>query len=241
MAGPRLLREFAAAYPDATFAEIGANDGEQHDFLRPLVLEGRWRGVVVEPVPYVFERLEANYGTLDRVVLENVAVGAGDGTQPFYHLAQVADYRSEGLPQWYDGIGSFSREEVLSHQEQIPDIAERLVETEVPVVTLDTLCRRNGIERLDLLLVDTEGHDWEILRSVDFGAQTPRVVVYEHYHLSEADRRAARELLREQGYEAMEEHFDTFCLDTRQADALTDAWRRLKPAVPGVAAYEEAG
>ena len=33
MAGPRLLRRFAEAYPEAFFVEIGANDGEQHDQL----------------------------------------------------------------------------------------------------------------------------------------------------------------------------------------------------------------
>jgi hypothetical protein len=39
----------------------------------------------------------------------------------------------------------------------------------------------------------------------------------------------------------MEEHFDTFCLAPTPVDPLVDAWRRVEPAVPGVAAYEEAG
>ena len=239
MAGPRLLRAFADAYPDAWFAEIGANDGDQHDFLRPLIAKGRWRGLVVEPVPYVFERLKANYGDSEQLILENVAVGDRDGRQRFYHLAQVQDHRAEGLPRWYDGIGSFSREEVLSHAEHIPDIEDRLVETEVPVATLETLCRRNGVEHLDLLLVDTEGYDWEVLRTVDLEALSPRVVIYEHYHLSAEDSGAAQADMKEHGYGAMEEHFDTFCLRAGIDDRLARTWGRLKPAVPGVAAYEE--
>lgn len=239
MAGPRLLRAFADAYPEAVFAEVGANDGDQHDLLRPLIVSRDWRGIVVEPVPYVFERLRRNYGHRPGLVLENVAIGAENGRRAFYHLAEVEDHRREGLPRWYDGIGSFSREEVLSHGEQIPDIESRLATTEVQCLTLSTLCRRHGVEELDLLLLDTEGHDWEIIRHIDLTAYMPRLLVYEHYHLSPDDRSECCEHLRSLGYETMEEHFDTFCLDTRQDDRLTRVWRRLKPAVPGAAAYEE--
>jgi hypothetical protein len=37
----------------------------------------------------------------------------------------------------------------------------------------------------------------------------------------------------------MEEGFDTFCLDARWVDSVTHTWRRLRPAVAGVAAYDE--
>jgi FkbM family methyltransferase len=239
MAGPRLVRAFADAYPKAVFAEIGANDGEQHDFLRPYILDRAWRGVIVEPVPFVFERLRRNYEERPGVALENVAVDRRDGTRRFYHLAEVADHEAEGLPRWYDGIGSFSREEVLSHAYHIPDIADRLVEIDVPCVTLETLCRRNGIEWLDLLLIDTEGYDWEIIRHIDLSRWKPRLLVYEHYHLGPEERRACRGHLGRAGYETMEEHFDTFCLDPAPEDSLTRLWRRLEPSVAGIAAYEE--
>lgn len=75
LAGPRILRAFADRYPKAFFVEIGANDGEQHDHLRPLILGEEWRGIMVEPVPYVFERLRQNYDrVLERVTLENSAI-----------------------------------------------------------------------------------------------------------------------------------------------------------------------
>ncbi|OLE96238.1 MAG: hypothetical protein AUG75_22840 [Cyanobacteria bacterium 13_1_20CM_4_61_6] len=184
LAGPRLLRAFADTYRHAFFVEIGSNDGEQHDHLRPFILSRPWRGIMVEPVPYVFERLRTNYEAYGRIALENVAVGDADG--------------------------------------------------------LDTLLERSQASHVDLLLIDTEGHDWEILRSIDFARWRPRLVIYEHYHLSPTARAAAREQLGLVGYETMEEGFDTFCLDTSVDDALTDLWRSLSPAVEGVAAYEEA-
>ena len=46
---------------------------------------------MVEPVPYVFERLRGNYAGVDRVTLENAAVGATDGDLPFYYLVDASD------------------------------------------------------------------------------------------------------------------------------------------------------
>ena len=237
MAGPRLLRAFADAHPDAFFIEIGANDGSAHDHLRPFIRGGRWRGIMVEPVPYVFARLQANYGDLDRLALANVAISDADGRMPFWHLEE-ADDRAQ-LPDWYDELGSFSRDVILGHGDQIPDIEQRLRRTEVPTMTFDTLCQTHGVETVDLVLVDTEGHDWEIVRRIDLERYSPRLIVYEHYHLADSDRAAARDHLAAHGYEILEEHFDTFALDTRPADALTRTWRGLRPAIPGTSAHEE--
>jgi hypothetical protein len=130
---------------------------------------------------------------------------------------------------------------VLSHAPHVPRIESRLTAAEVECVTLETLLRRSGLDRVDLLVIDTEGYDWEIIRSIDFEAWRPRLLVYEQYHLSPEDRNECRAHLRTVGYETMEEHFDTFCLDSGPDDSLTRLWRRITPAVQGVAAYEEAG
>lgn len=239
LAGPRLLAAFAGSFPEAVFVEIGANDGDQHDHLRPLILENRWRGVMVEPVPYVFDRLRANYGELPGVALENAAIAERDGTRPFYHLAGVSDYEREGLPQWYDGIGSFSREAVVDHVRLIPDIEQRLVETEVPCLTFGSLCAKHGLSGVDLIVVDTEGYDHEILRHIDFGRFDPALVVYEHYHLSREDREDTKARMRAAGYETMSEGFDTWCLRPDADDRLTRRWRRLRPAVAEVTVESE--
>jgi FkbM family methyltransferase len=239
LAGPKLIRAFADTYPEAVFVEIGANDGVQHDHLRPLILSGRWSGVMVEPVPYVFERLRGNYGGMERVRLENAAVADRDGARPFYHLAEAAKEERARLPEWYDGIGSFSREAVLGHGDLVPDIERRLMEREVQTLTLESLCRKHGLHEVDLVLVDAEGYDAEIIRAIDFDLQRPRLLIYEHYHLSHADRAASRARLEALGYELLEEHFDSFCLDVRIDDRLTDAWRELRPGLPGVSVHDE--
>ena len=215
--------------------EVGANDGAQHDHLRSCILSRAWRGVMVEPVPYVFERLRRNYAHLPRVALENGAVGERDGSLPFYHLVDASPAERRRLPDWYDGIGSFSVDTVMSHEPDIPDICDRLRSVEVPTLTFDSLCRKHEIEQVDLLVVDTEGYDWEIISRIDFSRWRPQLVIYEHFHFSPAVRVECARYLGDHGYELMEEGFDTFCLKPTAAnDALLRTWRQLEPAVRAV-------
>lgn len=239
LAGPRLLREFADCHSDPFFVEIGSNDGEQHDHLRPFILTRGWSGIMVEPVPYVYERLRHNYGSLPRVILENVAIADRDGEIPFYYLVDASEEERRGLPDWYDGIGSLARDSVLGHEKHIADIESRLVCEPVTALTFDSLCEKHGVTAVDLVVIDTEGYDWEILRSIDFNKWRPELLVYEHFHLSPADRVSAAAGMREAGYDTMEEGFDTFCL-ARDADSrLRRLWGRLRPAVPGSSVHEE--
>lgn len=237
--GPQLLRAFGRAFPRAAFVEIGANDGIQHDHLRLMIQQLEWRGVMVEPVPYVFERLRNAYQGNDRVSLENVAIADRNGRLPFYHLAEAADHEREGLPRWYDGIGSFSREAVLGHSRAIPDIASRLVATDVPALTFDALCAKHGLESVDLILIDAEGYDHVIIADIDFGRYRPALVVYEHYHLLARDRSACRELMERCGYETREEGFDTWCLRADADALLAQTWCTTRPGAPGLYAEDE--
>lgn len=232
LAGQRFLMAFARAHPQAYFVQIGANDGAQQDPLRFVRERYGWPGLLVEPVPYVFERLKANWGGVANLALDNVAVADRDGRLPFYHPAQAAD--AGALPSWYDGLGSFSRENVLKHADVIPDIAQRIVTTEVPCLTLESLCRKHGIERIDVLHVDAEGYDAQIVRQLDFDRRRPRLIIYEHFHQGEPERAALRRLLQDQGYDWIEEYLDTWCLDLRAplGKDLLDTWQRLPRKTP---------
>jgi FkbM family methyltransferase len=239
LAGPKILRAFADSYPTAFFVEIGANDGEQHDHLRPILDTKPWNGIMVEPVPYVFERLRANYEGRPRISLENAAIADHDGTMAFYHLRQAEDRVTAGLPRWYDGIGSFSREAVLNHASLLPDLEQRLTCVDVPCLTFDSLCRKHSVDRVDLLIVDTEGYDHEVLRNIDWQVHRPALVVYEHYHLRPEDRARLRTDLIGLGYELKEEGFDTWCLHTAAEERLTRAFRALSPAIPAASVHED--
>jgi FkbM family methyltransferase len=233
LAGHKLLRAFADTYPEALFIEIGANDGDQGDHLRPLILANAWRGIMVEPHPEAFRRLCGSYGALDRVILENVAIADRDDRLPLYQVLPPTGGERWELVGSYDQLSSLSRETLLGHR-WIADRERRIVRTDVECVRFDSLCRKHGVETIDLLLIDTEGYDYEVIKQVDLRALRPRLLVYEHCLLTRRDRDECNALLRAHGYELMEEHFNTWCLDPSVRDSLSARWRGLRPAGPGV-------
>lgn len=60
---------FGDAHPNAFFVQIGANDGYSLDPLTVQIERREWRGIMVEPVPYVFAWLAERYGNHPRLVL----------------------------------------------------------------------------------------------------------------------------------------------------------------------------
>jgi FkbM family methyltransferase len=200
---------FARCYPAAFVVQVGAHDGSIVDPLRAELVRRPWRGILVEPVPYVFERLRANYGANSRLILENAAVADTDGTVEIHHLPEDQEHSLWG---GYDALGSLRRDVVLKHTELVPDVEQRLVSTTVPSVTFESLCAKHNVEHIDIVQTDTEGYDFEVLKLVDLGRWRPGLIMYEHVHLSDEDQAGARALLETHGYRLIADHMDTIAV-----------------------------
>jgi FkbM family methyltransferase len=205
----QLVALFGETHPRAVFLQIGAHDTQQLDPLHHQVEKRRWRGILVEPIPYVFARLQQVWAGNDRLALENVAIGDHDGEATIFYLPQSAD---EHLPSWYDALASFRKDVVLKHRDYIPDIDDRIAQMTVPVLTFDSLCAKHSLGRVDVILIDTEGYDFEIIKQIDLDRYRPKIVIYESLHLAAADQEACLRLFRSHGYEAIVSPMDTFCL-----------------------------
>lgn len=72
----KFLWEFFGKYHPhyQTFCDIGAFDGKGHSNTRKL-FEAGWNGVLVEPDPNSFARLQANYANCKNIKLIQTAVG----------------------------------------------------------------------------------------------------------------------------------------------------------------------
>ena len=237
--GRQVLRAFAETYPRAVFIEIGANDGLQHDHLRPFLLSLPWTGVMVEPLVWVFERLQANDRGCDGLAFENAAIADVDGrvpstTSPPRRTAETT--RRSGPTRSARFPRRRSRRRSPRHGSSargggvhIPGIESRIERTEVPCLTFESLCAKHRIEKLDLLVIDAEGYDYEIIKGIDFERHRPRLLIYESIHFSPEQREETRRHLEELGYETMDEDLDTWCHDPRASDALARRWRRVRP------------
>lgn len=182
------------------FIQIGSNDATHGDPLQIFLKDRRWNGIMIEPVNYVFKRLVAKYGELERFILENVAIAEINGNKDFYYLEESGD----DLPVWYDQLGSFSLSTIMKHADFISDLDKRIKITPVECITFQTLCDKKAVKNIDLIHVDTEGFDYEILKLIDFQKYRPTLLIYEHKHLSETDKAAACSLLVDKAYEVIE-------------------------------------
>lgn len=199
----------SAALPEALFVNVGANDGiTDTPAIRILLGNRNWKGMLIEPVPYCYERLKKNFPDTVRFILEQVAIGSTAGQRSMFYVEPHANIALPDLPKWYDKLGSFNRAHILKHFGN--GIEPFIKETPVEVCTLTEVLRRNKISSVHLLHIDTEGNDWEVLRSLDFREYHPILIYTEHLHLSPEDKKAMRCFLKKGGYSIVDCGMDYF-------------------------------
>jgi FkbM family methyltransferase len=197
----QLLVQVAQARRNVVFMNIGANDGLAGDPLREFVIRRGWQGVLVEPVDYVFRRLAKAYRGCPGVICENAALADHTGTMPFWYLKKNAV-----LSAGYDQIGSFDKERVLGQENLFPGLRDYLAHSDVPCTTLHDLRAKHRLEHVDLYLIDTEGYDHQVVKQIEFEADSPCLVIYEVGESNPEDQKRTRALLESRGYMIEETH-----------------------------------
>jgi len=207
----RVLELFARTFPHAAVLQIGANDGVSGDPLAAWFDRTQWSGVLVEPIPHLAASLAKRHAMRENIHIERSAIGETDGEARIFRIAD-----SPGAPGWYQQLASFDQSVLLKHRGAIPEIDSLVVEERVPVISVKTLLARYALSRIDLLVIDTEGYDFRILRQFDLNSVRPTLILFEHQHLGAAEKSDAYSLLRQSGYSWREVH---------EGDTL--AWRRV--------------
>jgi FkbM family methyltransferase len=206
-----LLSDFATAIPDAVFVQIGANDGFTGDPLNHLITrpDMRWRGVLVEPVAHLFAKLSERYGHDPALRLEQAAIGERDGVIEIHRLQTTAD---DSL--WLEQLPSLDPALLQQNASEFGKAETPTVTEIVPCLSVATLLVRHQMDRFDLLVIDAEGWDWRLLRQFDLPRLQPKLILYEHQHLTPEERGQAHQFLAQHSYQWAE---------TEEGD--TVAWR----------------
>lgn len=221
-----------AARENFTIVQIGAYVGDSSNdplycFLREA-LPGHpdRRAVLVEPVGDYFTALQDAYRGLPNVELENVAIADEPGERDFYRLAPNTDLSDRG-EDWQEltQLGSLRPERMTEVWERVEGHTgkqrfwhEHSSVERVQCLTLEQLLRRHGLEHVDLLQIDTEGYDYEILRTIDFSRLRPPLINYERILLGE-DEPACRRMLTEAGYILLDWGLDTLAVLASRPDS----------------------
>lgn len=168
----RVIESYFERHParSKVFVEVGAFDGTHYSNVRRLVERHGWTGISIEPVGKNFEKLVASYaGTGVRCVRACVSERDGDvemNVSTYPHLPEwgsdVASLSPEGMGRWQTRYGAVWGVE------------------KVPARRLTAILEEQGVSDIDLLSVDAEGHDLEVVRSLDLERYRPRLIVVEY-------------------------------------------------------------
>lgn len=191
----RRMEEYFRSGEAVYFVQIGAFDGLAGDPIRELALDNpHWRGLLIEPQVSAYRRLCGAYKShAERFVFMNSAISGGGGKLEFYRIAE-REFQSKRLPDWAEEIASLDASHIRKH---FPDV--EIEASEVETLTFADAVKAARLPRVDLLVIDVEGHERAILETVDVSAYGIRFVMYEHKHLSAEDRAFLTSLLGRQG------------------------------------------
>lgn len=152
-----------------SFVEAGGHDGYTQSNTYYLERFRNWRGVLVEPMPEMAEQARRNRpGSL---LFQCALVGPADegGTIEIGFGDLFSQVRGEADDLWVrNGL-------VLGWR-------DHRVES-VPARTLSSVLDEAGVEHLDLLSLDVEGHEAQVLSGLDLARHAPAWILIEMHDL----------------------------------------------------------
>jgi len=165
---------------DFSFICIGAHTGYWIDDYVKKNLQKKI--LLVEPVKYNILELKKKYSHINNVYIENSAVSDEDKKINFYHIKEDSIVKLK--KHWASGIGSFSKDHILSHYTKRFKVQEEDIETkELECISFMNLAKKYSIKKVDLLQIDVEGEEFKILSSIDYNQIFIKEIIFEKKHL----------------------------------------------------------
>lgn len=104
---------------DLFFVQIGANDGKSGDPLYEFIINNNWKGILIEPMPDVFEQLKENFSFASgRLIFENSAISDTGGEFTIYYI----DNSGKKFPEWVSQLTSFNKDVLQKEFDLLPGI-----------------------------------------------------------------------------------------------------------------------
>lgn len=159
------------------FVQVGANDGVLDDPVHEIATELGWAGLLIEPVPHYFDKLTELHKNNPLIFLQNLGVSDAEGELEIHFLSKQAEGR---FPDWTRGCASLDRARLaatLSAEGTVND--EDITCQTIAVKPLGAILEAQRFSQVDLLVIDVEGHEKEVLSSLDLTQVRPRLIVVE--------------------------------------------------------------
>jgi FkbM family methyltransferase len=182
---------------DGHFIEIGSTNGVDINNTYMLETAFGWRGACVEPNPNFYEKLAVNRKakTFNRAVfsehgklMEFIPVG---------ELGSLVEFAN--IDMFYG-----NRKKFLEDRKHLEESGKIIVETISP---MELVLQSDMPPMIEYLSLDTEGSEWEILKSFDLNIFKFGLITVEHNRVADK-RKLIQDLLSRFGYIGLSAHFD---------------------------------
>lgn len=203
----KVLQQYFKTKDEIAFMVIGANDGVERDKVYKYARRYCCKGILIEPLPEIFEILKSNYSKIrnGNFYFENCLVCESPGSRYLYvfegddivksKLHRISSLKRSHLerPTWLNGDYR---------------IGKKLVNG----TTVNALLEKYNLFHLNLLVIDAEGYDFEIIKTIDFARFTLDLIIYEHINLSNEDKAASIAYISQRGYSIVSDSIDAIAV-----------------------------
>jgi len=149
--------------------QIGSNDGD--DSVRQFIIENQSNidlVVLVEPIPFILDKLKENYKDFNNIFIENIAISDNELEKFTLYYEEDSNYE----------LSSFRKQHLIDCNCSL----EKIKSIDVNCLTINQLFEKYNIDTLDYLHIDTEGLDVYIISSIDFNKFKIKNIIFEVIH-----------------------------------------------------------
>ena len=139
--------------------------------------------LLIEPVKYNFDQLKNRFKNYRNIIFENIAIGDKNESIDFFYVLESSLDKLK--KHWASGIGSFSKEHILKHRTKRFQITEEDIKCiKIKAITFNKLIEKYKIEYINKLIIDAEGFDYNIIKSIDLKKIFIKEIIFEKKHLN---------------------------------------------------------
>ena len=156
--------------------QVGSHIGNtENDYLYNNI-NLKFKYIMIEPVPYLFNKLKENYKSYNNIIFLNIAISNYDGIIDLYIPSEKNDF--EKMVSWASQLASINQYHASTF---VPNcIIDKIC---VECKTLNTLIKEYNIKQIEYLYTDTEGHDYDILIDLNLLLIKPKNIIFENKHM----------------------------------------------------------
>jgi FkbM family methyltransferase len=170
----KFVDEYLQFKENGVFIEIGAHDGRSCSNTLFFEENRNWNGICIEPGPEEFKKLTENR----KSITINACVSDYDGQSEFTYIEGYSMMLS-GLSENYN----YTHQNRIEHE--VDSYGGKITKIDMPVFKLQTILDEHNISDIDYCSIDTEGSEFNIIKSIDFDKTNIKIFSIENNYGNE--------------------------------------------------------